>query len=529
MRRFPLARSLIQSLSRSFARSLVVAVVVLPTPALADLKLDGGPWRQGPLREEYKVQQWLDACGPAPQSTTSGGGENVEIRAEGDELAFVGGGRVFRTNQCYDPMPTLSRETHTRDPNGKIWRTRCATGANDPRKATLNTLVVATTDTQIEVSETGRYEITLEDGRCIADVTRSRSYSLAADKAAAPTPSAAPRPAVKEPEAPKPSVCSTPGDPQKLEVRPSKKLLRTEEAFQFRARVLDAKGCATPTTTSWKLAPESAGKGVTVDGTGRVSIAKDATEGTVEIIATAGGKDARVTVEVTSPARYDELLASSGLNASGENDEASSVAIATQSIGAGEGRVEDRSQVRRLLFLALIGTALVGLGVAAVLLSRRARRAKALLDEADERHEARVKDALDRRRKREAEHAAQQRAHEESVAEAKAAAKAAEQQTTAKAAVVCPTCGREEASGTSFCPNDGSPLAPATGRACPVCSRDFGPNVSVCPQHKVELLAHATAAAPASRRGKICPTCGERFQGQAEFCGKDGTALVLIN
>lgn len=485
-----------RSAPRIFARSLVLAAVLFPTSAFADLKLDGR-WRQGPLREEYKVQQWLDACGPAPQSTTSGGGETVEIRAEGDELAFLGGGRVFRTNQCYDPMPTLARETHTRDPNGKIWRTRCATLATDPRKATLNTLVVATSDTQVEVSETGRYEITLENGRCIADVTRNRSFSLATDKADAPAPSAAPRAPAKEPELPKPSVCSTPGDPQKLEVRPSKKLLRTEESFQFRARVLDAKGCATTTTTSWKLAPESAGKGITVDGTGRVTIAKDASEGSVEIVATAAGKDVRVTVEVTSPARYDELLAGSGLNSAGENEEASSVSIASQSLGAGEGRVEDRSQARRFVFLAIIGGALVALGLVAVVLSRRARRAKALLAEADERHEARVKDVLDRRKKREAEHAAQQRAHEASVA----AAKAAEEVASKPAAMVCPTCGREETSGAAFCPNDGAPLAPAAG----------------LPQ------------APTTKRGKICPTCGERFQGQADFCGKDGTALVLIN
>jgi hypothetical protein len=30
-------------------------------------------------------------------------------------------------------------------------------------------------------------------------------------------------------------------------------------------------------------------------------------------------------------------------------------------------------------------------------------------------------------------------------------------------------------------------------------------------------------------RAKICPTCGGRFDGNAAFCGKDGTALVLIN
>ena len=37
------------------------------------------------------------------------------------------------------------------------------------------------------------------------------------------------------------------------------------------------------------------------------------------------------------------------------------------------------------------------------------------------------------------------------------------------------------------------------------------------------------ARASAGPRGKICPTCGERFGAEAEFCGKDGTTLVLLN
>jgi hypothetical protein len=40
----------------------------------------------------------------------------------------------------------------------------------------------------------------------------------------------------------------------------------------------------------------------------------------------------------------------------------------------------------------------------------------------------------------------------------------------------------------------------------------------------------APAAPPAPRlRGKICPTCGERYPNEAEFCGKDATQLVLLN
>jgi hypothetical protein len=79
-----------------------------------------------------------------------------------------------------------------------------------------------------------------------------------------------------------------------------------------------------------------------------------------------------------------------------------------------------------------------------------------------------VAEVLDRRRRREAEHAELMRAHEASVAAARAAAE------------------RDKA-------------------------------------------AAASSAAPTVSRGKICPTCGERFDGRAEFCGKDGTMLVLLN
>lgn len=480
--------------------------------AAAELHLDG-KWRQSALREQFTVQQWLDGCGPPPQSTTTGGGEVITVQFEGDELAFLGGGRVYRTNQCYDPMPTLARESHSRDANGKTWRTRCATSPNDPRKAFLNTLVVVTTESHIDIVETGRYEITLENGRCMADVKRTRSFELVSDQNAAPT--ASPPPPAPEP-APRPtppaSVCAAPGEAQKLEVRPSKKLLRTGESFQFRGVVLDAHGCETRTTTTWKLAPDAEGKGVSVDAKGKVTVAQGAAEGTVELIATASGKDARVEVEIALPARYDELLARSGLNSAGENDEAATATIASSSIGAGEGRAEDRARQRRFAFLGIVGVVLLVLGVITVILVRRGRRAKELMAKAQERHEQRVQLALDRRRRREADHAAQMRAHEESVAAARIASEKKLEQRAKAGPPVCVQCGRSAEPGTKFCPFDGSALEASVGPT------SFGGPVGPSAQEP-----------PPSRRGKICPTCGERFEGGADFCGKDGTHLVLIN
>jgi hypothetical protein len=102
--------------------------------------------------------------------------------------------------------------------------------------------------------------------------------------------------------------------------------------------------------------------------------------------------------------------------------------------------------------------------------------------EATERHEIEVAEVLERRRVREEQHAIQKRAHEESVAAAAAA------RAKLKVQLASPEAGGAGASISA----PGAPGVPA-------------------------------------KRGKICPTCGDRFDGAADFCGKDGTQLVLLN
>ena len=204
----------------------------------------------------------------------------VSIRIEGDELAFFGGGRVFRTNQCYDPMPTLTRETHSRDANGKTWRTRCTTPANDPRKAILNTLVVATTDTHIDVIETGRYEVEVAIGplprRREADArVRSRLRRGTQGAERRPRDRAAARGEVRA-EVDRLRFAGRSFAARSTsfaEAAADRRVVRLQGAL-----VLDDKGCATKTATTWKLAPGAEAKGVTVDPNGNVTIAKDAPE-----------------------------------------------------------------------------------------------------------------------------------------------------------------------------------------------------------------------------------------------------------
>jgi hypothetical protein len=517
---------------------LILATLAGTRGARADLALDG-TWKQGPLKEEYTVQKWLSECGPAPVSASSGGGETVTIRQEGDELSFVGGGRVFHTNQCYDQMPTLVRETHTRDPSGKTWRTRCVTPPADPRRGAIETRVDITSGKHIDIQETGRYEISLNSGKCTADIKRTRGFDLVLGEAPVAT---APTPAPAATEAARPSACGAPGEPARLEVRPSRKLLRTGDTFAFRALVLDASGCPTRTATTWALGdPAMGSKGLALDASGTVTIAPEATEGVYELIASAAGKSTRVTVEIASPSHYDDLLAASGLNDAGESAGASIAMIAGESIGGGDAKGEDGSSRRRTAFLAIVLATALALGIVALIGARRSKKAAAIERDAQERHAERVRESEVRQREKREKHDAAVRAHETSLAEAKRL----EAETTSvppPARMFCPACRREYDAGSLYCPQDSNRLVPLNapseagplGGICPTCKRGYDPGIAVCPHDKDELVPYALYASrnPASvapARAKICPTCGGRFDGNASFCGKDGTALVLLN
>ncbi|HEY1956505.1 MAG TPA: zinc ribbon domain-containing protein [Polyangiaceae bacterium] len=506
---------------------LFAMVVLASVEAHADSPFDG-QWKQSPLKEEYTVQQWLPGCGPAPVSHSAGGGETINITQEGDELSLAGGGRTFRTDQCYDDMQTLARESHSRDPSGKVWRTHCATPAGDPRRATMNTLVQVTSDTHIEMAETGRYDITLQGGKCTADVKRTRSWdSIKAAPIASVAPTATHTAAAK--------VCTTVGEPARLEVRPSKKLMKTGDMFAFNAMVLDANGCGTATKTAWTV---ESGAGVTVDAKGVVTVAPDAAEGTAVVVATAAGRSAKVTVEVSSPAHYADLLATSGLNSAGESDAASTAVIASSSLGTEGAHAEDNGKRRRNIFIAVVAGLTALLALVALIGWRRSRKATRLAREAGQRHAERMEEYEARQRQRAEAHAEQQRAHEESVKRAEEI-KAKRVIKPASGAVECPSCRREYPPGSQFCPHDGSKLqahgaagAPL-GNICPVCHRGYDAQTKVCPADGEELVPqaafHSTVAPGAKPKGKICPTCGGRFEGEATFCGKDGTALVLLN
>jgi hypothetical protein len=136
--------------------------------------------------------------------------------------------------------------------------------------------------------------------------------------------------------------------------------------------------------------------------------------------------------------------------------------------------------------------------------------------------------------------------------------------------LVCPACQREYAAGLQFCPHDARELVVAAdavaraavpGMTCPACRRSFDGMKRFCPFDGDELvpltLPVGTAGAPApaggltggrgslgvggaigvdvgdigdiALMGKICPHCSRRYESDATFCGRDGSALVSVN
>ncbi|MGA2448856.1 MAG: bZIP transcription factor [Polyangiaceae bacterium] len=466
--------------------SFCVATSVAAGTWSFDARCDGasidGPWKMTAVTETFAVQDWSEPCGPRPVSGTLLPGGPVTLTSMAGEIAVAGPSRVLRTNACLDALPTLSPWSHSRD--GRSWRTRCVTPASDPRHAVMNTaFFLAPGDDTISMAETGRYAFMIDGARCVADVTRSGSMSraLATSPSAAPPVTALPppEPAAKTPALPA-HTCDVVGLPARLEVSPSRKLLRAGETFAFRAAVVDAHGCPTATPIAWAIGPIEFADGqprparALIDESGRVTLAvADFGDATFDVLATAAGRTARASVRVASAADYQALLAESGLDPNGESGEASVTDMATSTIGASGARIAEGVR-RREWFIAAISAFAVALGVVAFIGARRARRASNLERAAAERHRVRVAEYERQKRALEEQHAAQLRAHRESVA-------IAQQQAYAAA---------------------------ARGLTAP----DTAP-----------------ASSQTAGRGKVCPICGTRFEAAATFCGKDGSQLVPLN
>ena len=496
-----LTRVAIVSLGAALSFGAVVVGETLVSHRLAraaDASLSG-QWSATAMTASWNIGDWGPACGPRPSGTGAPSG-TISVVEQGGELVMMGAGRNYSTKECWEQYPGLKVTSHSA--GGRTWRNTCRTAPSDPRQAQLVTTVTAT-PTQIAFDETGQYQFVIKGQNCTASVRRTRFLRPIVSSGAAPQPAAAASaaPAKSEPS----TACRTPGPPARLEVRPSRKLMRPGESFSFRAIVMDARGCSVGANPSFRVVGTTSG--VNVTGAGRVEVPEATPEGEVKVIASAGGRSVTVAVEIVSRARYDALLAEGRFDESGASQEAAVVKLESSSIGAKETVLKDDAERQRTVFVALVGGAALALGLFGLVLVLRSRR---------------------------------RRGPDSAPSSARAAALAGPARAS-PGTLVCPTCRNEFPAGTQFCPRDGNRLTPLasnaeigpSGAVCPVCGQGYDPGVAVCPKHDEPLVPPAVYAsnqrAAPSKTRKICPMCGAQFPGDSEFCGTCGAALVPVN
>lgn len=489
----------------------VLALTLSPRAGAEGASL-AGAWSAGALSEVVTVHSWPEECGPKPKGGNAGSG-GYTISLVGDELIFSGA-RPFRSDECWD-RESAKRVSHSATPSARSWKTRCESPAGDARKATITTLVRATDDDTIVMSESAKYEApapTAGAGACSVTVDRSRLYkrvgatvasttaSATASTTTAPTTSAtATTTATATATVTKPA-CDAIGEARTLEVRPKKKILRAGEQFDLVARLLDDKGCELAQKPTFKLAPEAAGSAttVTVDASGKVSAKASAEPGKVSIVVEAAGKSVKVEVEVVSDARWAELLGSGSLEDASEEPAVVVVSGGGGAVGStpakpAAGGTEGR---RQFAWLAVVGGGCTLLLLVALILWRRGESPKASSEPVPL---APVKP--------------QHRPHTP--------------MPIAAPAFVAPPPP----------PLPGPPAAPAgtavgfadpRGKRCPLCGAAAPFEAEFCPNDGQRLVS-AAAPAPAAPRGKMCPVCARHYEPDARFCNKDGVALVDVN
>jgi hypothetical protein len=458
---------------RSGIRAVMSVIVGLSLAALAraDAPTFAGQWTATAMTTTWSIGDWGDACGPKP----NGGGERggtATIQASGGELLFSGVGRAFNTGSCWEALPGLVRASHTAGPSS--WRTTCKSPPGDPRQSSLVTTVTANGNDQISFDETGQYQFVIKGQNCTASVRRSRFFrrvqaplAPATTSALAGTAQAAPSASSKALPVPKAASpwCALPGPPARIEVRPSHKLIRPGESFDFSASVVDSRGCRLALAPSFRLDGDA--NGVTVGPAGKVRVDDTAAEGEHQLVAAVGARSVSVTLDVVSRERYDALLAQGGYDPSGASTDAAVARLESGSVGARSTVLEDDSGKRRTLFVAIVGAAALVLGLVGLGLVRRSRR-RALARPVPSTRMTPPPAAVRR-----------------------------------APAMLCPTCRDEFPPEAQFCPRDGNRLLPLergaavgpTGAVCPVCGQGYDPGVSVCPKHDEPLVPALVYAA----------------------------------
>ncbi len=394
----------------------------------------------------WVVGDWGEPCGPRP----SGGGDSggvVTIEERGEELVITGNQGSFSSERCWEMHPGLARQSHSVGP--RSWKTTCRTEPNDPRQEILQTTLTVADDV-VSLQESGQYQFSLKGQTCSASSGRWRTYRRL------PAQLAPGVPALEEPLAaarrPVPDTrCATLGAPARIDVRPSRKLMRGGESFQFRASVFDSQGCSLRAPVSWELSPAGSQAGIE---NGRLTIAEGASDAELGVVATAANQSVRVVVDVVSDARYAALLESGEFDADGASSGVATATITSGSLGTRPGEVDPQPPGRKWTFVGLVSVIALIFGLVGAWLLRRANRSAG-------RSRARRAAAPDPGT---VVFAAEDALGEPTRARAAEATRLEPMSApipAPKPATVCPVCGTMyETKDSKVCPKDGAQLLP---------------------------------------------------------------------
>ena len=507
-------------------------------------------WTMTAVSESFTVQEWSAPCGPAPVVAARCGrqpGDRDRRRGRAPDQRRT---RTLRTDQCLDPMPTLARErphagraargaraarrrraTRARVVNTAYFVPRATTPSRSPRRG-----ATSSPSTRRTASPTSDAERRSRGRSSRAAERRPRRTRIASrgDRPCRAPPTATAAPPIPTAATPVPKVdCSVPpGDPARLEVRPSRKLLKHGRHVRFRAVVLDAAAARRGRRSSgrWGRSPSRTGRRTRAcprsTRTGKLTIPPPTSPTSRSTSSRRPrGRSARASVQVTSPANYEALLAQSGLGPTGERDD------------AGGRRPRDelhrRRRARRRRTARASGASLSSgssagcagcCSVVAVVGARARARRAAPRPRPRRATPRRCATSSDRRPSARRRHAAQMKAHLESVAIAQQQAAAAAARGVRHGADVLPVVpagvpGRHRVLPVRLEPPRRASRATrpswrAPGGICPTCHRGFNPGVKVCPHDGDELVPAPVAAAgprpPAAPPGaRSAPTCGE--------------------
>lgn len=501
--------------------ALTFAAALLSAPLAASSASADGPfdgrWQAGPLRVSVDVQSWGPDCGRRPPATWTEPGGNVQIRHDGSQLA-VSGAIEGRTDACWTDNRSVRRVAMTAQETS--WRAQCSTPSGHAQPETGTYTLRADGSDRLLYQGTTRWDWRLNESRCLATRSETRVFTRATAGAQTPTPT----PIEAEPE----ERACTPGAPVRISLRPGQARIEPGERVCFRARVVDANGCAVAgRAITWTLERPASLRGDLSGSCFQASGSAAEAEGTFRVIAQSGSMRARASVEVRT-ADLSDLIARRAFDTSAEDRAEGEAEIATEGgsrVAARALRTGDDDEVIWPAAIALSAMALVTvvLGVLLVRRGRRRRRAGA-----DAGAEANARSAADAAR---------------TDPPPAAGVAVASAQLGTPGVLACPVCGSEISGDTLFCPNDGARLLdPADvvrggqGMICPACRRGYPADARYCPHDSEELVPYALFAARQAGRGptgperaKICPKCGDRYRKDVTFCGKDGAELVLVN